>query len=132
VDLTLNGEPVSVQVRAEMSLLELLREELGVTSAKDGCAPEGSCGACTVLVDGKAVVSCAQKAVHAAGRSIVTQEGLPEDVREQWADGFVASGASQCGFCSPGIVMKAEAFLAKHPDPSRDELARALAGNLCR
>jgi xanthine dehydrogenase molybdenum-binding subunit len=132
MDLTLNGEPVSVDVRADMSLLELLRDELGVMSVKDGCAPEGSCGACTVLIDGKAVVSCAQKAVHAAGRSIVTQEGLPEEERERWADCFVASGASQCGFCSPGIVMKAEAFLAKHPDPSREEIARGLAGNLCR
>src|SRR3972149_6959905 len=113
MDLTLNGRPVSVELRPGMSLLELLREELGVTSVKDGCAPEGSCGACTVLMDGKAVVSCAQKAERADGRSIVTQEGLPEDVRERWADCFVASGASQCGFSSPGILMKAEAFLAK-------------------
>jgi aerobic-type carbon monoxide dehydrogenase small subunit (CoxS/CutS family) len=79
MDLTLNGEPVSVDVRADMSLLELLRDELGVMSVKDGCAPEGSCGACTVLIDGKAVVSCAQKAVHAVGRSVVTQEGLPAE-----------------------------------------------------
>ncbi|HEU4356284.1 MAG TPA: selenium-dependent xanthine dehydrogenase [Actinomycetota bacterium] len=132
MDLTLNGEPVSVDVRAEMSLLELLRDELGVMSVKDGCAPEGSCGACTVLIDGKAVVSCAQKAVHAVGRSVVTQEGLPPEERERWADCFVASGASQCGFCSPGILMKAEAFLTKHPEPTRDEIARGLAGNLCR
>jgi xanthine dehydrogenase molybdenum-binding subunit len=132
VDLTLNGEPVSVDVRPGMSLLELLREELRVTSVKDGCAPEGSCGACTVLLDGKAVVSCAQKAEHAEGRSLVTQEGLPAGERERWADCFVASGASQCGFCSPGILMKAEAFLAKHPEPSREEIARAIAGNLCR
>ncbi len=132
MDLTLNGEPVSVDIRADMSLLEVLRDELGVMSVKDGCAPEGSCGACTVLIDGKAVVSCAQKAVHATGRSITTQEGLPEEERERWADCFVASGASQCGFCSPGIVMKAEAFLAKHQDPTREEIARGLAGNLCR
>ncbi|HET9724753.1 MAG TPA: selenium-dependent xanthine dehydrogenase [Actinomycetota bacterium] len=132
MDLTLNGEPVSVDVRADMSLLELLRDELGVMSVKDGCAPEGSCGACTVLIDGKAVVSCAQKAVHAVGRSVVTQEGLPPEERERWAGCFVASGASQCGFCSPGILMKAEAFLAKHPEPTRDEIARGLAGNLCR
>jgi len=132
VDLTLNGQPVSVDVRPGMSLLELLREELGVTSVKDGCAPEGSCGACTVLLDAKAVVSCAQRAEHAAGRSILTQEGLAPQERERWADCFVASGASQCGFCSPGILMKAEAFLAKRATPSREEIARALAGNLCR
>jgi selenium-dependent xanthine dehydrogenase len=132
MDLTLNGESVRVDVRPGSTLLELLREQLGVTSVKDGCAPEGSCGACTVLMDGKAVVSCAQKAEHAEGRDILTQEGLPEEERERWADCFVASGASQCGFCSPGILMKAEAFLAKHPDPSREEIARGLAGNLCR
>jgi xanthine dehydrogenase molybdenum-binding subunit len=132
VRFTLNGEPVEAEVRPGMSLLELLREECGVTSVKDGCAPEGSCGACTVLVDGKAVVSCAQKAGHADGRSVVTQEGLSAAERDMWADCFVASGASQCGFCSPGIVMKAEGLLAKNPEPSRTEIARALAGNLCR
>src|SRR6266511_85709 len=132
VRFTLNGAPVEAEVRTGMSLLELLREERGLTSVKDGCAPEGSCGACTVLVDGKAVVSCAQKAGHADGRSVVTQEGLSAAQRELWADCFVASGASQCGFCSPGIVMKAEGLLAKNPEPSRPEIARALAGNLCR
>ncbi|HEX9123233.1 MAG TPA: selenium-dependent xanthine dehydrogenase [Actinomycetota bacterium] len=129
---TLNGRPVEVDSRPGMSLLELLREGSGVTSVKDGCAPEGSCGACTVLLDGKAVVSCAQKAEHAEGRSVVTQEGLSEQERTTWADAFVASGASQCGFCSPGIVLKAESLLAKSADPTREEVARALAGNLCR
>src|SRR5437870_9502960 len=132
MEFTLNGRSVSADVREGATLLELLREVCGITSVKDGCAPEGSCGACTVLVDGKAVVSCAQPATRAAGRSIVTQEGLGSKERERWAECFVASGASQCGFCSPGIVMKAEALLAKSPDPSREEIARALAGNLCR
>jgi selenium-dependent xanthine dehydrogenase len=132
MDFTLNGTPVSVDLRDGASLLELLRETCGLTSVKDGCAPEGSCGACTVMVDGKAVVSCAQPATRAAGRSVVTQEGLAADQRELWADAFVAAGASQCGFCSPGILMKAEALLAKNPEPSRHEIARALAGNLCR
>jgi selenium-dependent xanthine dehydrogenase len=129
---TLNGSPVEAEVRPGMTLLDLLREGCGVTSVKDGCAPEGSCGACTVLVGGKAVVSCAQKAEHAEGRSVLTQEGLSHDDRELWADCFVVSGASQCGFCSPGIVMKAEGLLAKNPDPTREEVSRALAGNLCR
>src|SRR5712691_2999295 len=132
MDFTLNGRPVSARPGDGASLLELLRETCGLTSVKDGCAPEGSCGACTVLVDGKAVVSCAQPATRAAGRSIVTQEGLTAEQREQWAGCFVAAGASQCGFCSPGILMKAEALLGKNPDPSREEIARALAGNLCR
>jgi xanthine dehydrogenase molybdenum-binding subunit len=132
LDFTLNGRAISVEMREGATMLELLREECGLTSVKDGCAPEGSCGACTVMVDGKAVVSCAQPAARAAGRAIVTQEGLGRDERELWADCFVAAGASQCGFCSPGILMKAESLLGKNPDPSREEIARALAGNLCR
>src|SRR5436309_15382882 len=111
MDLTLNGHPVSLEIRDGASLLELLREVCGATSVKDGCAPEGSCGACTVLVDGKAVVSCAQKATRAAGKDVVTQEGLAPADRERWAHAFVAAGASQCGFCSPGIVLKSEALL---------------------
>jgi xanthine dehydrogenase molybdenum-binding subunit len=132
VNLTLNGRQVSVEVREGASLLELLREGCGLTSVKDGCAPEGSCGACTVIVDGKAVVSCAQPATRAGGRTVVTQEGLSSEQRDLWADCFVAAGASQCGFCSPGILMKAEAMLGRNPDPGRAEIARHLAGNLCR
>lgn len=132
MEFTLNGSTTSVEVREGMTLLDLLREGCGVTSVKDGCAPEGSCGACTVMVDGKAVVSCAQPAGRAAGRSITTQEGLTEDTRRTWAHAFVAAGASQCGFCSPGIVMKAETLLSRNADPSREEIAKALAGNLCR
>ncbi|HEX6843677.1 MAG TPA: 2Fe-2S iron-sulfur cluster-binding protein, partial [Actinomycetota bacterium] len=132
MDFTLNGTPHSLEVREDESLLELLRERCGVRSVKDGCAPEGSCGACTVLVDGRPRVSCAQAARHAEGREILTQEGLAASVRRGWAEAFVVAGASQCGFCSPGIVMKAEGLLAQRPAPSRDEIARALAGNLCR
>ena len=132
MDFTLNGGVVSADVRAGEHLLEVLRDRCGITSVKDGCAPEGSCGACTVLVDGKAVVSCAQPAARFAGRQVTTQEGLPAADRRMWADCFVAAGASQCGFCSPGILMKAEALLAKTPEPTRAEVAAALAGNLCR
>ncbi|MGH2555726.1 MAG: selenium-dependent xanthine dehydrogenase [Actinomycetota bacterium] len=132
MEFTLNGRLMSVDPPDGASLLDVLREKCGVTSVKDGCAPEGSCGACTVLVDGKAVVSCAQPAKRAEGRDIVTHEGLPDDERALWAHAFVAAGASQCGFCSPGIVMKAESLLAKRDDPSREDVARALAGNLCR
>jgi xanthine dehydrogenase molybdenum-binding subunit len=132
IEFTLNGSPVSTEASEGETLLDVLRERLGLTSMKDGCAPEGSCGACTVMVDGKAVVSCAQKATHARGKEVTTLEGLDRDRRDQWAHAFVASGASQCGFCSPGIVMKSEAMLAKNASPSREDVARGLAGNLCR
>src|SRR3989304_3274802 len=92
MEFTLNGRPVSVEVRDGESLLDLLRERCGLTSMKDGCAPEGSCGACTVMVDGKAAVSCAQPAARVAGKSVTTLEGLPAERRTQWADSFVAAG----------------------------------------
>ena len=132
MELSLNGRQVVAEPHEGQSLLELLRDEFGVRSVKDGCAPEGSCGACTVLVDGRAVVSCAQKATRFEGKDVVTQEGLSEDERRLWADAFVAAGASQCGYCSPGIVMKAEALLRKNSEPSREDVAHALLGNLCR
>jgi xanthine dehydrogenase molybdenum-binding subunit len=132
VELTLNGKKVVTEPREGQSLLELLRDDFGLRSMKDGCAPEGSCGACTVVVDGRAVVSCAQKAARVEGKSVVTQEGLTEERRQLWADSFASAGASQCGFCSPGIVLKAEALLRKNPEPSREEIAHALLGNLCR
>ena len=132
MDFILNGRPVSTEAEPGISLLELLRERFGLRSMKDGCAPEGSCGACTVLVDGRPVVSCARDADRCAGREVVTLEGLAPDVRSAWADAFVTTGASQCGFCSPGIVMKMEGLLAREAAPSREEIARALAGNLCR
>ena len=132
MDFTLNGNPASAEPREDESLLELLRDRFGLWSVKDGCAPEGACGACTVIVEGRAVVSCAQPACRFAGKAVVTQEGLPAESRRLWADCFVAAGASQCGFCSPGIVMKAEAFLARHPDPTREQVAHVLLGNFCR
>ena len=132
MDFTLNGKAVSAQPREGQSLLELLREDFGLRSVKDGCAPEGSCGACTVLVDGRAAVACAQQATRVEGKHVVTQEGLAAAERRLWAERFVAAGASQCGFCSPGIVLKAEALLAKNAEPTRAEIAHALLGNLCR
>ena len=132
MEFSVNGRTASADVRDGETLLELLRERLGFTSMKDGCAPEGSCGACTVMVEGKAVVSCAQPAKRAAGKEITTIEGLADERKEQWAHAFVAAGASQCGFCSPGIVMKSEAMLNRNPSPTRDDVSRGLAGNLCR
>ena len=132
MEFTLNGTMVTAEPGEETSLLELLRDQLGVRSVKDGCAPEGSCGACTVIVDGRAVVSCAQKARRFEGKDVTTHEGLSAEARRQWSECFVAAGASQCGYCSPGIVMKAEVLLHKHPEPTRDEIEHALLGNLCR
>ncbi len=133
MDFTLNGQPTTAELRdPDMHLLDLLRDHCGITSVKDGCAPEGSCGACSVLVNGRAQVSCAMKASRVAGKEVVTQEGMSGAERTLWAQSFVAAGASQCGFCSPGIVLKAEALLNKTPAPSRDQVAAALAGNLCR
>ena len=132
MEFTLNGQPVSIEPRPGASLLEVLRGELGLRSMKDGCAPEGSCGACTVIVNGRAAVSCAQPAERVVGKDVRTLEGLTEDVRDRWAACFAATGASQCGYCSPGIVMKAEALLGRNPTPGREEIARSLAGNLCR
>ncbi len=128
----LNGRHVTADVRDGESLLEVLRERFGLRSMKDGCAPEGSCGACTVIVNGRPAVSCAQAAVRVDGAEVVTLEGLPEPTRDLWASAFVRAGAAQCGYCTPGIVMKAEAVLTRDPAPSREALARSLTGNLCR
>jgi xanthine dehydrogenase molybdenum-binding subunit len=132
MQLVLNGRQVSVDAGPGESLLQVLREHCGLRSMKDGCAPEGSCGACTVIVDGRAVVSCAQPASRVADRHVTTLEGLSPEARALWADSFAAAGAAQCGYCSPGIVMKAHALLEREAAPSREEVARALAGNLCR
>ncbi len=132
MDFTLNGRAVAVDAAPGASLLDVLRDTCGLRSMKDGCSPEGSCGACTVIVDGHAVVSCAQPVDRVRGRAVETLEGLSAHVRDGWADAFVATGASQCGFCSPGVVMKAEALLRRNPEPAREVIAHALAGNLCR
>ncbi len=132
MQFTLNGRSVETEILEGDNLLDLLRDRFGLRSPKDGCAPEGSCGACTVLVDGRATVACTLDARRVAGRHVLTLEGLAPDVREAWADAFVAAGAVQCGYCTPGMVMRAEALVAQNPDPSNDEIAHALAGNLCR
>jgi selenium-dependent xanthine dehydrogenase len=132
ISLTVNGHPVEIEAAPDETLLDVLREHLGLLSAKDGCQPEGYCGCCTVLVDGRARVSCSAPAASFAGKSIVTLEGLDDHEREAFALAFASTGASQCGFCSPGIVMKARNLLEKNREPSRDDIAKALAGNLCR
>ncbi len=128
----LNGEPVRVR-RTHDHLLAALRDELGVTSAKDGCAPSGQCGACTVLVDGKAVVACQVGLDRVAGAEVTTVDGLDPSDRERMAAAFGATGALQCGFCTPGIVVRIKALLdRKGPGLTREMAARHLGAHLCR
>ena len=133
-DVTLNVNGSAVEVSADHPhLLSALRDELGLTAAKDGCSPSGQCGCCTVLVDGKAMVSCQQSLEKMTGRHIVTLEGVDDDERRRYAETFAASGALQCGFCTPGIVMRAKSLVdRKGTDLTRDDAARLLGGHLCR
>ena len=132
VALTVNGRGVSVQAD-HPHLLAALRDELDITSPKDGCSPSGQCGCCTVLVDGKPVVSCQQPLAKVAGKSVVTLEGVDEAERQRYADNFAACGGLQCGFCIPGIIMRAKAQVDKKgADLGRDDMARHLGAHLCR
>ena len=132
VDFTLNGAPVSVSAD-HPHLLAALREELDVTSPKDGCSPSGQCGCCTVLVDGKAVVSCNLTLDKVAGKSVVTLEGVDADERDRFAEAFAACGGLQCGFCIPGIVMRAKSQIDKKgADLDRTTMAPHLGAHLCR
>lgn len=132
LEFSLNGQPVSVESRAGETLLETLRGRCGVTSLKDGCAPQGQCGCCLALVGGRAVVTCAMPAESAAGKEVTTLDGLPAAEREQMANAFVAAAGMQCGYCIPGIAMRAKHLLDKTPSPSRDEIAKAIDVHLCR
>lgn len=132
VSFTLNGEPVTVR-RPHPHLLAALREELDVTSPKDGCSPSGQCGCCTVMIDGKAVVSCQQPLDKIAGSSVVTLEGVDEAERQAFANAFAACGGLQCGFCIPGIVMRAKAQIDKKGAAlTRDAMKPHLGAHLCR
>ena len=126
---TVNG--VERTTTQNKPLLRYLRDDLHIHSAKDGCS-EGACGTCTIHVDGAAVKACVLTTALAAGRNIVTVEGLPEDVREAFVYAFGAVGAVQCGFCIPGIIMTAKALLNENPEPTEEEVREALAGNYCR
>ena len=124
-----NGVPCSTE--EEKPLLRYLRDELRLTSVKDGCS-EGACGTCTILVDGKAVKACVLSTKRAAGKEIVTVEGLSEAEREAFVYAFGAVGAVQCGFCIPGMVMAGKALLDQNPNPSEAEIKKAIRGNVCR
>jgi aerobic-type carbon monoxide dehydrogenase small subunit (CoxS/CutS family) len=132
LSFTLNGRPVVARCPDERILLDLLREELRLTGTKRGC-DLGTCGCCTVLVDGRPTLSCLTLARLVAGRSVMTIEGVtPAQGLSAVQKAFVDLGATQCGFCTPGFVLTATALLKEHPHPSREEIERAISGNLCR
>jgi len=132
LEMTVNGRAVKLEVDGLCTLLDVLRDDLGLKGTKVGCH-EGECGACSVLLDGEAVNSCLLPAMKAHGRSVVTIEGLgtvddPHPVQKAIAD----AGGAQCGYCTPGFVISAVALLRRNPQPSVEEVREAVAGNLCR
>jgi aerobic carbon-monoxide dehydrogenase small subunit len=132
ITLKINGTERELIARPSMTLLTALRETIGLTGAKRGCA-QGGCGACTVLLDGRPVVSCLVPVVTVDGSAVETVEGLADgdrltDVQQAFVDHF----ATQCGFCTPGMIMSATALLSRNPDPTRAEVGEAICGNVCR
>ena len=132
IQFNLNGNDVSVTADPNKRLVDFLREDMGMTSVKEGCG-EGECGACTIIYNGKAVTSCLMLAGQADGSTIVTLEGVSENGQLSYIQqAFVDAGAVQCGYCTPGMVLSAKALLDKKPDATDEEIRRAMSGNLCR
>jgi len=129
---TLNGNPTTVSYEPGMDFLEVLRTQCGVASTKNGCAPEGACGCCAVLVDGQPVLACLRKPEHMQGHEVVTLEGVPEDMRRVLSEAFLLEGAVQCGFCIPGIVIRAAGLLEHNRTQDRETVAKSLDAHLCR
>ena len=132
ITVTVNGSRERLDVPANMTLLQMLREKLALTGTKNGCEA-GECGACTVLVDGEPMNSCMVLAVEADGREVVTVEGLASEGQlSRLQEAFMEHNALQCGFCTPGMLLSAHALLQRCPHPSEDQIKEALVGNLCR
>jgi len=132
LSLTVNGEPVRVDVDPDQPLVRVLREHLGLIGTKIGCG-EGECGACTVIVDGDAVLSCIFPAVKAEGCQVETIDGLKQGRQfHVLQQAFIDAHGSQCGYCTPGFIMSAKALLDRNPTPTREEIVEAISGNLCR
>lgn len=132
ITVTINGAAEYLAVRPNMTLLQMLREELGLTGTKNGCEA-GECGACTVLLDGEPVNACMVLGVEADGHQVVTVEGLAEgEELSPLQQSFIERNAVQCGFCTPGMLTSAHALLQRHPKPTEDEIEEAVLGNLCR
>jgi selenium-dependent xanthine dehydrogenase len=132
VNFTLNGEPITCSYEPGMHFLEVLREECGIVSAKNGCAPEGSCGCCVVEVDGRPVLSCLRKPEQMEGHEVVTLEGTDEEMRRVLSEAFAVEGGVQCGFCIPGILMRSSLLLKQGRTDDREAIAQALTGHICR
>ncbi len=130
-ELTVNGKQVTVDTHPMERLLDMLREQMGLTGTKEGCG-EGECGACTVLIDGEPVLSCLIPMIQCAGVEIDTVEGITAERAKEFLQNFVDTGGVQCGACTPGIVVSAWALLQRNSTPTREEVQQALAGNLCR
>lgn len=131
IELKINGDPYHLAVSPQRTLLDALRDDLGLTGTKKGCG-EGECGACTVLMEGKPVNSCLVLAVQAQGKEIMTIEGMASEDLNPVQKAFASRGAIQCGYCSPGFIMTAWALLQENPEPTEDEIKAAISGNLCR
>jgi len=132
LNLTVNGEQHELEVYPNKTLLDVLREDLGLTGAKKAC-DEGACGACTVIMDGKAVNSCSLLAMDAKGKEITTIEGLASgDELHPLQDAFMRHGAVQCGYCTPGMILSAAALLDENREPSEEDVREAISGNICR
>jgi len=132
IQVAVNGKPYELMVPPWRTLLEVIREDLKLTGAKEGCG-QGECGACTVMMGGKTVNSCLVLAVEADGQEITTIEGLSEDSKlHPIQDAFVEHAGMQCGFCTPGMIMSAKELLDRNPDPSEREIREGIAGNVCR
>ena len=132
IHFNLNGKDVTVSADPNKRLVDFLREDMGMTSVKEGCG-EGECGACTIIYNGKAVTSCLMLAGQVDGAAVVTLEGVSENGELNYIQqAFVDAGAVQCGYCTPGMVLSAKALLDKKPDATNEEIKRAMSGNLCR
>ncbi len=132
IHFTINGEKREYEIEDDERLLDLIREDLGLTGTKEGCG-QGECGACTVLLDGRPVASCLTLAVKADGKSITTIEGVSKNGKlHPIQEAFIEKGAVQCGFCTPGMVMALLPFLETHKEPEREDVRKAIEGNICR
>lgn len=132
INFVLNGKPYQMDVDPMMRLIDLLRDKLGLMGVKEGCG-EGECGACTVIMDHKAVHSCLILAPQIRGKEIITVEGLGNNgALEKLQEAFVRNGAVQCGYCTPGMLLSAKALLMENPAPSEEEIRIGISGNLCR
>ena len=133
ISFIINNQQMTLEVNGSMRLIDLIREQLGLTGTKEGCG-EGECGACTVIVDGKAVNSCLYPALELEGRTLITIEGLLEEDNKPSViqKAFMENGGVQCGFCSPGMIMSTKALLDTNNDPTDEDIRTVLLGNLCR